>query len=293
VVEKFATPAQQGAVGGEQTPSPGWIVQNNEVRLNHGLGIKVGDSGKVLNNFVHNNGQMGINTSGGNNIVIQGNEISFNNWAGFDMSWEAGGAKFWSTQNLQVLNNNSHDNQGAGLWTDTDNINTTYDGNTVTNNASVGISHEISYACIIRNNTISGNGGTGQNWLWGAQVQLQNSQNCQVYNNTVTVNTAGGNGIAVIQQNRGTGAYGTYLGINNTVHNNTIIHLGSMGANGAVADWNQSQMFSAGNNSFDYNTYHVANMGYQYWGWNNGWWTWSQLGSVGIEPHSTIDTNIP
>ncbi len=38
IVEKYAVPAQFGAIG-DQYPGPNWIVTNNEVRLNHSGGI--------------------------------------------------------------------------------------------------------------------------------------------------------------------------------------------------------------------------------------------------------------
>ncbi len=162
-------------------------MKNNEVRWNHGLGIKVGDKGQMVNNFVHHNGQMGLNIGNGGDQLVEGNEISFSNWAGFVMGWEAGGAKFANTTNLKVLNNYSHDNNGGGLWTDINNIYTLYDGNRIENNAGAGLSHEISYDCIMRNNIIANNGPDANSWLWGAQIQIQNSQNCEVYNNTITV----------------------------------------------------------------------------------------------------------
>jgi parallel beta helix pectate lyase-like protein len=85
-IEKYAIPAQFGAIG-DQYPGPNWLVMDNEVRWNHGAGIYLSDGSQALNNRVHHNGQKGIGGSG-QNLVIQGNEIAFNNWAGFDAGWE-------------------------------------------------------------------------------------------------------------------------------------------------------------------------------------------------------------
>src|SRR5208337_1042989 len=102
-----------------------------------------------------------------------------------------------------------HDNQGAGLWTDGNNEGTLYENNTVVNNLGSGIGHEISYRAIIRNNTVKGNGGMSTTSLWlGAQIQVLNSSNVEVYGNTVEVPPAGGNGIGLMNQTRGSGTLG-------------------------------------------------------------------------------------
>ena len=51
-----------------------------------------------------------------------------------------------------------HDNGGPGLWADTNNIYTTFDGNTVTDNWGPGMYEEISYNATIINNTVTDNG---------------------------------------------------------------------------------------------------------------------------------------
>ena len=73
--------------------------------------------------------------------------------------------------------NYSHDNNGTGMWTDIDNIHTLYENNVVAHNTMAGISHEISYDAIIRNNTLIGNGaGDPRSWWWGDEIQIQNSR---------------------------------------------------------------------------------------------------------------------
>jgi len=185
-VEKYAAPAQNGAVGGPTIKSAnGWVVNNVEARWNHGRGISLGGSNsQILNSFIHHNGQLGISLYGTGCQAIN-NEISWNNYAGFNASWEAGGSKFWATTNLVVRSNYVHDNLGPGLWTDTNNVNTLYESNTVINNLNEGIKHEVSYSAIIRNNTVKGNGTTKTVWLWNSQIEVQNSSSVEVYGNTV------------------------------------------------------------------------------------------------------------
>ena len=59
-------------------------------------------------------------------------------------------------------------------------------------------------------------------WGWGNEIQIQNSQNVEVYGNRVEM-TGGGNGIVMIQQNRGSGTFGTYTTTGNQIHDNIIV----------------------------------------------------------------------
>jgi hypothetical protein len=284
-IEKYAIPAQFGAIG-DQYPGPNWTVTNNEVRWNHGTGIALLSSSHATLNYCHHNGEKGIGGTG-SNVLVQGNQVSFNNWAGFDPTWEAGGMKFALTTNLTVSGNSVHDNAGPGIWADIGNINTLIESNVVINNtAGAGIQDEISYSAIIRDNTVSYNTIANPIWLWGSQILIQNSQNVQVYENTVQVLATGGNGIGIIQQNRGSGAYGPYLAINNSVHNNTISYGGGVSSSGLVADYNLQDLLQSGNNSFDYNTYQLSDPNWYHWNWGPGV-TWSGLQQAGQELHGT------
>ncbi len=292
VIEKYAIPAQFGAIG-DQYPGPGWTVSNNEVRWNHGTGITLGSGSQAIENYVHNNGQKGIGGVGAN-LLAQDNEIAYNNYAGFDIAWEAGGAKFAATTGLVLRGNKSHDNNGPGLWADVDCNNTLIEGNTVTSNyGGPGIQYEISYNAVIRYNAVRynyiPNGGW---WMWGAQILIQNSSNVEVYGNTVDVLPADGNAIGIVQQNRGSGPYGAHLATNNYIHNNVIITRRSpQGATGLVADWGQD-VLTNGNNRFDYNIYHVSDVAQYQWAWGQGY-TWDGFRQLGQELHGTLDNLLP
>ena len=68
----------------------------------------------------------------------------------------------------------------------------------------------------------------------------------EVYGNRVEM-TGGGNGIVMIQQNRGSGTFGTYTTTGNQIHDNTIVDHDGDGYIGGLADYNQSGMLSGGN----------------------------------------------
>ncbi|MEX6505857.1 right-handed parallel beta-helix repeat-containing protein [Jiella sp. M17.18] len=288
-IQKFDAPTQHGAIQGGEN----WTVANNEVRLNYGVGITVQGGSTISGNDVHDNGEMGLGGNG-DNITVTGNDIHANGgWSGIDPTWEGGGAKFAQTDNLVVRDNYSHDNHGLGLWTDIDNIHTLYEGNLVVNNDNGGISHEISYDAVIRDNVVMGNGSAlGGNWLWGSQIQLQNSQNVEVYDNKVDM-SGGLNGIGLIQQDRGSGAYGEHTTTNNYIHDNTIVSSSGNGATGGVADYNEAGMLNGGNVFAD-NHYYMNDGDHWRWGdFPDGDNFEAYLKDSGEGQGSTLSSNIP
>ena len=245
VIEKFANPAQSGAIDAEF--ARGWTVKDNEIRFNHGIGVRIGEEMQLLRNLVHHNGQLGV-AGDGTDVLVQGNEIAYNNSAGFQLSWEGGGTKFVETRNLVVRDNFVHHNDGSGLWTDTDNINTLYEGNRVEDNAT-GIFHETSYTAVIRRNLVQRN-GYELGWLWGAGIIVAASPNVEVYENTVVDNW---HGIVALQQARGWGAYGRYEVENLWVHDNTVRM--NRGMTGLAQDIGDTAYFTSRNNRFTNNSY--------------------------------------
>ena len=279
VVEKYASPPQFGAIGAQgwagndRGGAQGWTVTDTEVRLSHGTGIQLADHSTIERCDVHHNGQKGIGARGAD-ILVENNEIAFNNYAGYDYGWEAGGSKFSRTTNLRVLNNYVHDNLGSGLWTDIDNKNTTYRMNRVDNNAGEGIQHEISYDALIEKNTVRWNGSPPRISLWKAQITVQNSSNVIVRDNTVVVSAGAGNGITIINQERGAGELGSRLAVNNQVIHNTVTFEGPGGASGLM-----DALGTATNNVFHNNTY-ILKAGGQHFE-SRGKKTWAQFRDLG------------
>jgi parallel beta-helix repeat protein len=278
-VQHYNNPLQHGAI--ESLGTTGWLIENNHVTLNAGVGITVDSNGQALNNLLDWNTQEGF-TIHGSNILFQGNEIAHNN-SNLTVSpgWEAGGGKIWATQHATIRGNFSHDNGGPGLWTDTDNIFTVYDGNTVTNNWGAGIFHEISYDATITNNIVSGNGfGEHNGWLWDSGIQISSSGGqsaatpIAIYGNTVSNNY---NGIGLLQQNRGSGALGAYLVQNVSVHDNRVTM--SRGGTGVVEDDCDVGVWTR-NVTFVHNTYKVTNPSGNWFAWAGdslGWSAWRAL----------------
>ncbi|MCA9881502.1 MAG: right-handed parallel beta-helix repeat-containing protein [Anaerolineae bacterium] len=289
IIEKYATGGQYAAIRGIDSDS--WVVRNNIIRLNHGGGINTGDRMQVINNRIIQNGQIGISGKGVD-ILVQDNQIAYNNYAGFSYGWEAGATKFVETQNLVVRNNYVHDNIGPGIWTDIDNVNALIENNIVVNNFQMGIFHEISYDAIIRNNVVKFNSPRPSDWLYGAQIMISSSGNTEVYDNQVVLSESGGNGITIVQQDRGTGSLGQYLSLNNHVHDNSIFHLGISGQNGIASDTEVSDDFWT-SNIFDENTYYLPFPNYMAWGWLNSRQSWQTLREIGPEINGTLLDSLP
>jgi parallel beta-helix repeat protein len=264
VIEKYANAAQTGAIGGARMPA-NWTVRENEVRFNHGVGIWGGNSGLVIaRNNVHHNGQMGIASGFAR---VDSNEIAYNNTARYSWAWEAGGTKFAFTTNLLVRGNWVHHNRGPGLWTDINNVNTTYSGNTVEDNYADGILHEISYSATIRGNVVRRNGFGNPNAAEGAGITISSSggTGIDISGNTVAGNK---NGIILLQADRGSGSQGAYVVRNVSVHDNNVT-LGAGQRTGAYRYGGDSGLWTANNNRFANNTYNLQSAGSAPFIWTN------------------------
>ncbi len=291
IVEKYASDAQRGAIYADD--GRGWRIADVTARWNHGAGLSFGANTRVTGGSFSHNGQLGIAGKGAGSR-IQGVEIAFNNYAGYNPRWEAGGTKFWETTGLVVQDSCIHHNAGPGLWTDHDNIGTVYDGNKVFMNAYEGIKHEISYAATIHNNIVTGNGTSGRdNWLWGSQILIQNSSNVDVYDNLVEVTDTFGNGVSVIYQDRGRGAYGPTKPVNNSIHHNRIVHLGHQGQSGVVTDTDDDRFWRGADNRFDWNSYMVVDGTCEYWRFNDHLLAWPEIKELGYEEHGKLIVEPP
>ncbi len=292
IIEKYASAAQAGAIDARN--SNGWQVLDVTARWNHGIGIYIGAGMLVRGGSYNNNGQMGMGGAG-NQALIENVEIAYNNYSDFAPTWEAGGTKFVRSDGLIIRNNCVHHNDGNGLWTDIDNVNVLYEGNKVFDNTGIGIIHEISYSAVIRNNTIARNGHNKDNWLWGSQILVQNSQDVEVYGNSVEIAPDFGNGIGLIYQDRGNGRYGPYLTTNINVHHNQVVHTGPKGTSGMVVDFDRKTFWNQMTNRFHQNTYINLSDNSRSWMFDNRELRWAGVQARGFEENSvlTVTTRAP
>jgi parallel beta-helix repeat protein len=274
-VEQFGNYAQNGAIHIE---GHDWVVADNVVRLNHGVGIRTMrvKRATIRSNRITHQGQLGIGGHG-TDLLVEGNEIAYNNQAGFNPGWEAGGSKWVTTSRLVVRGNHVHHNHGPGLWTDGSNIHSLYEDNLVENNDREGIFHEISYDAVVRRNTVRGNGFVDARWAYGAGILIAGSPNVTVHHNTVAGNARG---IVGIQQDRGAGDHGPYELTNLHVHDNTVTM--TTGWSGVMQDVGDSSYFTRRNNRFQGNRYALPDLDARLFAWDNRSLTsheWTQTGN--------------
>ena len=264
-IEKYAAPAQDGAISCYDVThvcsGTGWTIESNEIRLNHGGGIRLAPNQVIHSNYIHHNGQEGL-TGSGSNILVQDNEIAFNNTLSFDFRWEAGGTKFSNTTNLVVQGNYVHDNKGPGLALDYQSYNWTIQGNRTSGNYIAGILDEISYDGTARYNIIEHDasypGKTNPSMWWACGFFNLDSTNAQVYGNTLIDNS---NGICAVSSPRGSGNRGAFEVQNLSAHDNVIVQsVGSAVGAVAASDATSLNVYSSSwNNHWTSNTYKLSN----------------------------------
>jgi parallel beta-helix repeat protein len=264
VIEKFSGAGVEISDG---------TVANNEVRWNHADGIGVARDGIIRNNDVHDNGLAGVESAGADprrNLVVVGNDLSHNGWfAGYDKGWESGGGKWLRVNRLTIRNNDVHDNRGAGLWLDTDNIHVDITWNRIVDNTDNGIEYEASYDGTIAHNTIRGNGFASSGaWVEGAGILNVSSPNVSVYRNRLADNF---DGIGAEDRTRGTGRYGKRDVRDFDVHNNTIKN---SRRNGLISVSGDTSFFTTKHNRWAHNRYTCVTGPFEWMnsGGDFGWW---------------------
>lgn len=165
-IQNFGVPREthdEGVVNHNAATS--WTIEANTIRNNSGAGLMVGSRNVVRGNCLQANGQYGFsayNPGKVASIVVERNEIAGNNTD----DWEVvrpgcgctGGGKFWSVAGAVVRGNWIHDNNGPGIWADTNNTAFAIEGNYIAGNFAEGIVYETSYNASIRGNTFVRNG---------------------------------------------------------------------------------------------------------------------------------------
>jgi parallel beta-helix repeat protein len=286
-VEKYAAAAQIGAINDLQNAT----FVNVTAEWNHGDGLSLGSGDIVQGGRYNHNGQLGIHGGGSNNVQVAGAEIAYNNYAGYNTGWEAGGIKVSAATGVLISGNNVHDNNGQGIWNDVNDFNVVDSNNTVTNNNGVGILYEVSHGTSsITGNTVSNNADSG--------IYISNSDGVTVSGNTVTVrsgNTTGGDGdgggIDVVNNARGSGPYGVYQSINDTVQNNVIIHPNDTARDGIIPI---QALPAQPNDIFDDNTYYVSDANGQYWQFGSANLTWTMVHQdTSFETNGVLKVGLP
>ncbi len=313
-IKEFAVPSPFAAVGlpGNTSMTEGlnWTIENCELLLNHASAVRASGLGiQILNNYIHNNGEIGIMGGTGatsttestlDHILIAGNTISSNNYAHFLAGYASGGIKIGSTTGAVIRDNTITNNDGAGIHFDTNVVSPLVDGNTVTGNASGGgIQYEISLtAATFRNNIVLKNGVNlpTEPATSNTSISSEDSVGVNSYCNVIEVPAGAGANGWVVQNGKRTDNPAPSTG--NYFHHNTVFW--DSGATGWVGFYqndaaNQPLFFTA-NHTPDFNTYHIPSTSLKNFIYDNNLSgdntriTFSQYQANGADVHGTVDT---
>jgi len=254
-ITRYQLPNLNAAIDGYKTE--GAIIEGNEIDHNANgdwrqrtYGITIGSKFTVKRNIIHDNGWLGINGSEALDTVIEGNDIYANPPAYFeDTVGEAANVKLFNCGRITIRGNYVHDGIFRGIWVDTMQPEVTIEHNRIVNHGRAGIWYEVSYKGVIRNNYVE-NAGYNQtqisDWLRGGGIEVSNSPDVSVLDNTV-VNSL--NGIIGLQaKSYHDGPYGKSQLRNLLVQGNTIVM--PSGQTGVTEDSNNSDVFTKWNNRF-------------------------------------------
>ncbi len=316
-IKEFAAPSMLAAIGvpGNTSLTQGlnWTIKDCELLLNHAAALRTAGFGmQILNNYIHNNGEIGIYGGMGSystttdGIVIAQNTITHNNYAHFLAGYASGGIKIGNSTGTVIRGNTVADNDGAGIHFDMAARSPLVDGNTVSGNASGGgIRYEISLtSATIRNNVVLRNGTNlpTEPATANQNTDSYNSVGVTAYCNVIEIpNAAHANGWAVQAGNRGFNVYPPYerlVSTGNYFHHNTVIW--DSGATGWVgfyqADVVNEPNFFIDNTAPDFNTYHLPSTSLKNFIYDNNnsgkntHLTFSQYQANGADLHGTVDT---
>lgn len=248
----------------------GGLIEGNESRYNY-QGADAESGNTIRGNYLHHNAHYGISGGPGKNIVIEGNDVSFNNTGKFDF-WDAGGSKLVGTTDPAGLDgltwrgNYVHDNYGVGIWSDGNVKNAVYESNRVENNASTGIFHEISWSAVIRNNVLRNNntlqGSTPQSCWHEADIVLNNSQDVTISGNIVESAT-NRNPICMVSSDRPADTVASFPQQTKNV-TVTANHFGSRGP----VQQGYTGVKAAQGVTFSGNTYYMDDLAQKGWAYN-------------------------
>jgi parallel beta-helix repeat protein len=245
----------------------GWMVNHNDIHDNAGIGIAYHTGFRIRYNMINRNAQYGLNGYMSSDVIVEYNEIAYNNLGHFANADE-GGSKFVISDGLVIRGNDFHDNYGTALWLDTKNRNVTIENNVIRHNERHGLFYENSYNGVIRNNLIARNGYMG--------IYVAGSRDVKVYRNRVKDSRIR-DIMLFMEIDRLNGGYDL---ANVVVRDNVIRVQGTGGLNGvysglSVQGMDATPYYNSKGNRFNDNVWYVSDTSSQYWYWNSGILTWS------------------
>ncbi len=286
----------------------GWTVHHVDGSYNHGSAVHHGPGMSLSHSHFYEDGCMGTGGQLVGSTIDSCDYENNNDEIRVQPGTGNGGVKVGAALDGVIRNCIASNNYGPGIWFDSSSRFFIVEGNTIQNNISQGIRHEIGFECVIRNNIVSSNSGLPGDrgdivmaasgaadtslfpldafWL---DAGLGNS--IEIYGNTVTVGDAGEMAIDVTQSARFGGAFvldgGLHLARDVHVHDNTFTLSGTnpnvgvtdtLPADASVDPWDAGNGFVA-------NSYATSGQCAQaFWTWRGMAMTFSEWQGAGQDP---------
>lgn len=181
---------QHYAETGIMMRSPRAVIEHCVFKNNAVAGVKayVTNDTKIRNNLFHHNGLQGAGINRADNLILENNIFSENNYEKFNRnSWSAAGVKILRSPNSMVRNNLVIDNDANGIWLDDRSEGTFVINNEVRDNTRHGIHSEISHNTVVAGNLVTGCGNNTEG-LVAAGICVGEASGVRVYNNTLVDN---------------------------------------------------------------------------------------------------------
>lgn len=198
-VRRFANSVPH--MGAVTIEAPRVTFQDVEIAENGTGGLHVMERDvRLVGVSLVDNGMVGMTASGADGLLLDGLRVTGNNREQFNPSPSAGGAKIGRGSDVVVRNSLFDHNLATGLWFDESVYGIEVVGSRMTNNASHGISLELSGKVLLAGNVVAGNLGHG--------VKVNDTSSVTMWNNTFTGNHRE---INVVQDDRDLDSQGSFL----------------------------------------------------------------------------------
>jgi parallel beta-helix repeat protein len=239
-----AIPSMRGIVNIE---GRSWVVANCSFTYGDFAGLNVaGEGHRIKDSTASHNGNTGISINGSDaahgwapyegrppqDIVLEGNETSDNNYRRFFANYQAGGVKASNSCNgVRISRHVARGNAGTAVWFDLGCRNVVVDDSTLQDNAR-GVEYEISDRAVIARNVITGSAEHG--------IFVSASSDASVVENTLD-----GNGFGIVLHGEPRAEHPELA--RNEVRGNVIRRSGKadlvvyvgLGASGNTSDYNR------------------------------------------------------
>ncbi|MEZ4701493.1 MAG: right-handed parallel beta-helix repeat-containing protein [Rhodothermales bacterium] len=202
----FRHTANEAFMGAVCAGSEGSLLENITAEWTNGAGFLISGKNHVVRGVrAYYNGMSGIRGDVCDRCTLEYSESKYNNWKGYNPFWESGGGKWLFTTNSTFRHLDFSDNEGPGLWLDTQNADNVIELSRFDNNYGVNLFIELlSNRTVIRNNVMT-RARYARPSFFGYGLLIHAANDNAVLFNTFMANEGGGMRIRADSRAKATG----------------------------------------------------------------------------------------